>query len=399
MNYGLPYKGSKNSIAKKIIDFLPPSENFYDLFAGGCAITHAALESGKYKNVFVNDIEGGITQLFLDSVNGNYKDEKRWISREDFFKLKESDAYVKYCWSFGNNGKTYLYSKEIEPYKQAFHFAVFGDYSYFEKMGVEIPAINAETPKERRLELSCWISKNHEKVKEKYIKWYMDNVMHSADDYNELKKNLVSKNSDNSEKLRQYLIEALKDSGITQAEVGRRLGTQMQGHYFCKSQWEFPTQENYEKMQKFMPKLNVPYLEIYGFQELLQNLQNLQSLESLQRLQSLQRLENLESLERLQRLENLESLQNLQRYNKSYDEIDIKPNSVIYCDIPYNNTDCGSYDGFNHDKFYGWAKNQQNIFISEYAMPTTFESVFEIQKICPINGKKTSEKIFTPTHR
>ena len=49
MNYGLPYVGSKNKIAKTIIDFLPPADHFYDLFAGGCAITHAAILSNKYK--------------------------------------------------------------------------------------------------------------------------------------------------------------------------------------------------------------------------------------------------------------------------------------------------------------------------------------------------------------
>ena len=35
MNYGLPYQGSKNAIAKDICGMLPLAENFYDLFAGG----------------------------------------------------------------------------------------------------------------------------------------------------------------------------------------------------------------------------------------------------------------------------------------------------------------------------------------------------------------------------
>ena len=124
MRYGLPYKGSKNSIAKQIIDFLPSAENFYDLFAGGCAITHAALLSGKYRYIYFNDINPGITQLFLDAVRGKYKNESSWISREDFFALKDSDPYIRYCWSFGNDGDSYLYSQEIEPYKKACHYAV-----------------------------------------------------------------------------------------------------------------------------------------------------------------------------------------------------------------------------------------------------------------------------------
>lgn len=128
-NYGVPYKGSKNKIAKQIIDFLPSGGTLYDLFAGGCAITHCAMESGKYDRYIVNDIEPGITQLFIDAVNGKYANEKRWISREDFFKLKESDPYVKYCWSFGNNGRDYLYSKEIEPLKKHLHNIFFAENS------------------------------------------------------------------------------------------------------------------------------------------------------------------------------------------------------------------------------------------------------------------------------
>lgn len=57
-----------------------------------------------------------------------YKDEKRWISREDFVKLKDTDPYVRYCWSFGNNGRSYLYGRFIEPWKKALHYKrVFND--------------------------------------------------------------------------------------------------------------------------------------------------------------------------------------------------------------------------------------------------------------------------------
>jgi site-specific DNA-adenine methylase len=38
----MPYKGSKNAIARDIIDILPAGDVFVDLFAGGCAVTHAA---------------------------------------------------------------------------------------------------------------------------------------------------------------------------------------------------------------------------------------------------------------------------------------------------------------------------------------------------------------------
>lgn len=48
MRYGIPYKGSKNRIAAKVVDALPASDAFIDLLAGGCAVTHAAMLSGKW---------------------------------------------------------------------------------------------------------------------------------------------------------------------------------------------------------------------------------------------------------------------------------------------------------------------------------------------------------------
>ena len=117
MNYGLPYKGSKNKIAEWVVSNFPQKDNFYDLFAGGCAVTHCAMLQNKFKTYTVNDVLD-IPRLFVDAINGKYKNETRWISREDFYKLKDTDPYIKTCWSFGNNGRNYLYSKEIEPYKK-----------------------------------------------------------------------------------------------------------------------------------------------------------------------------------------------------------------------------------------------------------------------------------------
>lgn len=142
--YGLPYMGSKSRIAPKIINLLPSAEKLYDVFAGGCAITHAALLSGKWSKVIANDITDA-PKLFEDTINGKYHNEKRWISREDFFRLKDTDPYVRICWSFGNNQKYYLYSRQIEPYKQAVHKMLHG-----------------ETVKERRLEFKNVLRKLRE---------------------------------------------------------------------------------------------------------------------------------------------------------------------------------------------------------------------------------------------
>ena len=86
MRYGVPYRGSKNKIAQWVTSNLPAGETLIDLFAGGCAVTHAVLLSGKWNHIVANDI-GDAPQLFMDAVHGKYANEKRWISREDFHRL------------------------------------------------------------------------------------------------------------------------------------------------------------------------------------------------------------------------------------------------------------------------------------------------------------------------
>ena len=43
MNYGLPYTGSKNTLAEKIIKHLPDADTLVDVFFGCGAITHCAI--------------------------------------------------------------------------------------------------------------------------------------------------------------------------------------------------------------------------------------------------------------------------------------------------------------------------------------------------------------------
>ena len=115
--YGVPYQGNKSRIADIIISILPKAARLVDLFGGGGAITHCAMLSGKWERFLYNDLNEMITGLFMDAVNGKYHNERRVITREDFENLKDTDAYVKYIWSFGNNGQAYLWGKDIEGIK------------------------------------------------------------------------------------------------------------------------------------------------------------------------------------------------------------------------------------------------------------------------------------------
>ena len=92
--------------------------------------------------------------------------------------------------------------------------------------------------------------------------------------------------------------------------------------------------------------------------------------------------------------------QNLQVLQNDYKDVPIPDGALIYCDIPYEGTNCGKYGGFNHAEFYEWARKQDNIYISEYSMPSDdFIQVAKINKrqLSTTNGASdlVEEKIFT----
>ena len=62
--------GSKNQIAKWVIEHLPKKENLYDLFGGGGAITHCACESGKFENIIYNEKNELVFNGFKMAVGG-----------------------------------------------------------------------------------------------------------------------------------------------------------------------------------------------------------------------------------------------------------------------------------------------------------------------------------------
>ena len=395
--FGISYMGSKNQIVKKLIEQLPSAKYFIDLFAGGCAMTHGAMLSGKYERFIANDISDA-PSLFQRAINGEFRDEKRWISRDDFFALKDKEPYVRYIWSFGNNGKGYLYSKEIEPYKKAYHFARFGNFSFFDEF--------APYAKNEYVEnLRAYITKNKDIIKADYVRWYLETQLGIKGEELEKATNATKNDIENeSERLRAYLRDALKSSGLTQSAVNKYLDSQMASHYFNKSQWQFPTFEVYKKMQEILP-LNKSYFECVNFLDVLRV--TLQNLQNPQNLQSLESLESLERLERLQNLEKQENFENLEIHQGCYKKVEL-PNSndcIIYLDPPYKDTASYLSGSFNHDEFYDWciekAKQGYKVFISEYDMPRDrFKSVFSVAKRQQLHhlgaGAIKQEHLFMP---
>lgn len=119
MNYGLPYKGSKNTIAERIIEQLPSGEHFVDCCCGGGAILQAAVLSGKYKTVTGYDINKAIVGLVEATmvVFGQIDYESvRLVTKEEFYARRDRnetllDWLSRYIASFGFNGMEYMWGE------------------------------------------------------------------------------------------------------------------------------------------------------------------------------------------------------------------------------------------------------------------------------------------------
>lgn len=295
--YGLPYMGSKDSICDELIRNFPKADNFYDLFGGGFSVTHAMLvnRSKDFSEFHYNEIRPGLCALIKDAIDGKYNYKifnPEFVDRETFFSRKEKEPYIKICWSFGNNGKNYIFSKEIEPYKKSMHQAVV--FNEFDDLAKEVFGCSG-----------------------------------FREGYSINSRRLI---------LRSRIEQFRKTKNIPQLLV------------------------------RFLPKKT----QIFN------------------RLQQLQQLQQLEQLQRLEQLQQLEQLKRLKFTNMSYNEVEIKPNSIIYCDPPYHGT--AKYDAeFNHSKFLDWADRQINpVFISEYKIEDKrFKPLFKIQKRSMLSKDKT----------
>lgn len=337
-SWGLPYKGSKNLIAKNIVDALPRGERLVDLFAGGCAVTDYALKNtDKFSEYLVNDLNGWSPKAYEKALNGGFNDEERWISREDFFRLKDTDPYVYMCFSFGNKGNSYMYSKELEPYKRALHYIIFWeDYKPMEDICPQVVDIIKEyckgkDRKSRRLASGHAVA-DHIKQKGS-VDYWQSNAMFRA-----VK---VKWSKDRRGKSGSDLLEELRDANI------------------------------------YGPKSSLESLECL---DRIKSIESLECLERIQSLDSLKKLENLGRLERLESLENLGILQILETSSMSYADYEYRDGDVVYCDPPYNETD--EYEiGFDSAAFWEWARTRNYpVYVSEYQAPEDFVSIWSKEK-------------------
>lgn len=81
--------------------------------------------------------------------------------------------------------------------------------------------------------------------------------------------------------------------------------------------------------------------------------------------------------------------------HKTYDELYIPPNSIIYCDPPYKDT-TKYKDSFDHEPFYEWCRQKHKeghqVFVSEYQMPEDFICVWSKEVNSSLTKETGSEK-------
>ena len=101
-------------------------------------------------------------------------------------------------------------------------------------------------------------------------------------------------------------------------------------------------------------------------------------------------------------LKQVELIRDVNFVSGDYDEISIPDCSIIYCDIPYQDTkQYATSKDFDYDKFWTWCRTMDKIghtvFISEYNAPSDFNCIWSKEVTNAMNTSKTYkpvEKLF-----
>lgn len=357
MKYGLPYKGSKNKLAERIVSLLPDGEHLIDLFCGGCAVSHAALLRRKWPHVHINDIDWRPVTLFQDALAGKYQDEDRWISREDFFRLKDTDPYVAIVWSFGNNMRDYLYSQDIEPLKRAIHYAMFyGDYEPAREMGHDLSFIQPLHDLQKR-----YLA----------VKHYFSRLGH----------------------FRQQSFEGGGRIGLLAWSQPRDSASVVE-----HGGAEYASLDSQTPCRTATPRMPEPSGAVQKKRNSLGEIANYERRNNLLQIA-------VQGASPLAARCGGGQKPLLTSSVGDYQQVGIPDGSVIYCDIPYEGTNV--YDksvAFDYDRFYDWCSRQtQPLFISSYQMPDDrFRCIEEFTHRSTLSASannEVTERVFIPRHQ
>jgi len=177
---GLPYRGSKrkyaDSLICKMLEVKPHAKYFYDLFGGGGAMSFAALQKGM--TVVYNEKQTDLVE-FMGFILECIKQPKsklgifpekyyKFVTRDEFIKLQDEPGvyaqFIRICYSFGNNQRSYMFNPELEKIKHLAHnIVVYQDkdalLSLNNTLDINITISNLSSVNERRLAFMAAVRK------------------------------------------------------------------------------------------------------------------------------------------------------------------------------------------------------------------------------------------------
>lgn len=177
----------------------------------------------------------------------------------------------------------------------------------------------------------------------------------------------------------------LRNTGIRAKEVDQLTDSFMSSHYLCTKtdgQPAIPTPEMFELLKRSDKIKNIPdrIKELVGTEKSLKERKTAAILKAYEhradvlsraqyyfRLNNLTRLANVERVMRLGEIGDELSKKKIIITNKDYKEYKPIDGDIIYCDIPYQDTDSYNAGAFDHDAFYKWASSlNYPVYVSSY---------------------------------
>jgi 16S rRNA G966 N2-methylase RsmD len=361
MRLRIPYQGSKSAISDTLLDKMleikPNAKYFYDLTAGGGSLSFMALQYGL--QVHYNEFHTPLAN-FMKFIIERIKNGERskygifpeefynWVSREQFFEAIKKDnefsQFCRICYSFGNNGKDYLFGKPIENQKRLLHNIVM---------------------------FQC----------EKSLKELNDTF---GTHYT------ISNKPTFYERMLEYKTEwnaHIKENACFQEMVSSG---------FIKNHQECTSAKKKEWLQKQEQCENLERLVKLESLKIIDNIGRVQLIDELHKIELLKRPEQIETIEKLNSLPHTD----LAITNLSYEMVKITTppeESILYIDPPYRNT--GGYvinknNTFDHEALDKWfIESPYTVFMSEYNAP--HKCIFEIPKMKLFQNKGLDKRPYT----
>ena len=133
---GIPYKGSKRKLIKELNEIFEKIHQkdiiLYDLFGGGGSVSFSLAQNPIIKKVIYNELNKNLFDfvMFLKNISEEEfftKFVKPFYGRNEKPKDNVGIVFFERCYTFGNEGGGYIYSREVENLKRNLHYIIINN--------------------------------------------------------------------------------------------------------------------------------------------------------------------------------------------------------------------------------------------------------------------------------